>query len=132
LEPHASQSLAKLKTFASGMPQRDERQKKAAEWQKRASRAKLAMPYGRVSRSRPKSHMRKQKKEDGIMLYVKMLLNQLKKDAFRLKKDENGAALVEYTVLLGIMLGAVIGVISTVTPLVLGHWHALAHSAAGG
>lgn len=59
------------------------------------------------------------------MLYVKMLLNQLKKDAFRLKKDENGAALVEYTVLLGIMLAAVIGGIGTIAPLVHGHWHAL-------
>jgi pilus assembly protein Flp/PilA len=59
------------------------------------------------------------------MLYLIMLLNQLKKDAFRFKKDEDGAALIEYTVLLGILLGAVIGVIGTVAPLVHGHWHAL-------
>ena len=59
------------------------------------------------------------------MIYLWILFNQLKEDAFRFKKDEDGAALIEYTVLLGIMLGAVIGVICTVAPLVHGHWHAL-------
>ena len=64
------------------------------------------------------------------MLYLMMLLNQLKKDVFRFKKDEAGAALIEYTVLLGIMLATVIGVIgTTVAPLVHGHWHALQSAA---
>ena len=64
---------------------------------------------------RARSHDGSAMKEDEIMLYVTMLLNQLKKDAFRFK-DEDGAALIEYTVLLGILLGAVIGVIGTVAP----------------
>ena len=59
------------------------------------------------------------------MLYLVMLLNQLKKDAFRLKKDENGAALVEYTVLLGILLVAVIAIIGLVGTWINGQWHAL-------
>jgi len=39
--------------------------------------------------------------------------------------DENGASLVEYTVLLGIMLVAVIGTIGTVGTWVAGQWTAL-------
>ena len=42
------------------------------------------------------------------MLYAMMLLNQLKSYVSHFKKDEDGAALIEYTVLLGILLIAVI------------------------
>jgi pilus assembly protein Flp/PilA len=59
------------------------------------------------------------------MLYLMMLLNQLKKDAFRFKKDEDGAALIEYTVLLGILLIAVIAIIGTVGTWISGQWTAL-------
>ena len=59
------------------------------------------------------------------MLYLMMLLNQLKKDAFRFKKDEDGAALIEYTVLLGIMLVAVIAIVASVGVWVSGQWPAL-------
>ena len=59
------------------------------------------------------------------MLYLMMLLNQLKKDAFRFKKDEDGAALIEYTVLLGILLVAVIAVVGAVGTWISGQWHAL-------
>ena len=59
------------------------------------------------------------------MLYLMMLLNQLKKDAFRFKKDEDGAALIEYTVLLGILLIAVIAVIGAVGVWISGQWSAL-------
>jgi pilus assembly protein Flp/PilA len=59
------------------------------------------------------------------MLYLMMLLNQLKKDAFRFKKDEDGAALIEYTVLLGILLVAVIAIIGLVGTWINGQWHAL-------
>ena len=59
------------------------------------------------------------------MLYLMMLLNQLKKDVFRFKKDEDGAALIEYTVLLGILLVAVIAIIGLVGTWINGQWHAL-------
>ena len=59
------------------------------------------------------------------MLYLMMLLNQLKKDVFRFKKDEDGAALIEYTVLLGILLVAVIAIITFVGGWISGQWHAL-------
>ena len=59
------------------------------------------------------------------MLYLMMLLNQLKKEAFRFKKDEDGAALIEYTVLLGILLIAVIAVITSVGGWINGKWDAL-------
>ena len=51
--------------------------------------------------------------------------NQLKKDAFRFKKDEDGAALIEYTVLLGILLIAVIAIIGAVGVWINGQWSAL-------
>ena len=64
--------------------------------------------------------------EEGvIMLYLMMLLNQLKMDAFRFKKDEDGAALIEYTVLLGILIVAVIATIGLVGAWINGQWHAL-------
>ena len=44
----------------------------------------------------------------------------------RLANDEDGAALVEYTVLLGIMLVAVIGTIAVVGTWVSTHWTTLA------
>jgi pilus assembly protein Flp/PilA len=59
------------------------------------------------------------------MLYLMMLLNQLKNDAFRFKKDEDGAALIEYTVLLGILLVAVIAIIGLVGTWINGQWNAL-------
>jgi pilus assembly protein Flp/PilA len=63
--------------------------------------------------------------EYGVMLYLMMLLNQLKNDAFRFKKDEDGAALIEYTVLLGILLVAVIAIIGLVGTWINGQWNAL-------
>jgi pilus assembly protein Flp/PilA len=64
-------------------------------------------------------------KEDGVMLYLMMLLDQLKANVFRFKKDEDGAALIEYTVLLGILLIAVIAIIGAVGTWVHGQWTAL-------
>jgi pilus assembly protein Flp/PilA len=64
-------------------------------------------------------------KEDGVMLYAKMLLNQLKSYVSHFKKDEDGAALIEYTVLLGILLIAVIAVITAVGGWINGEWTAL-------
>jgi pilus assembly protein Flp/PilA len=43
----------------------------------------------------------------------------------RLLKDEDGAALIEYTVLLGILLIAVIAVITAVGVWINGEWAAL-------
>jgi pilus assembly protein Flp/PilA len=59
------------------------------------------------------------------MLYLMMLLNQLKKDAFRFKKDEDGAALIEYAMLLGILLVAVIAIMGLVGTWIGGQWTAL-------
>ena len=59
------------------------------------------------------------------MIYLWILFNQLKEDAFRFKKDEDGAALIEYTVLLGILLIAVIAVIGAVGVWISGQWSAL-------
>jgi len=59
------------------------------------------------------------------MIYLWILFNQLKEDAFRFKKDEDGAALIEYTVLLGILLVAVIAIIGLVGTWINGQWHAL-------
>jgi pilus assembly protein Flp/PilA len=42
-----------------------------------------------------------------------------------LRRDEEGAALIEYTVLLGIMLVAVIGTIVAVGTWITGKWTAL-------
>jgi pilus assembly protein Flp/PilA len=64
-------------------------------------------------------------KEKEAMLYLMMLLNQLKENAFRFKKDEDGAALIEYTVLLGILLIAVIAIITFVGGWISGQWSAL-------
>jgi pilus assembly protein Flp/PilA len=43
----------------------------------------------------------------------------------RFRKDEDGAALVEYTVLLGILLVAVIAIIGAVGLWINGEWSAL-------
>jgi pilus assembly protein Flp/PilA len=59
------------------------------------------------------------------MLYAMMLLNQLKSYVSHVKKDEDGAALIEYTVLLGILLIAVIAVITAVGGWISGEWNAL-------
>jgi pilus assembly protein Flp/PilA len=59
------------------------------------------------------------------VLYLMMLLNQLKWYVSQLKKDEDGAALIEYTVLLGILLIAVIAVIGAVGVWISGQWTAL-------
>jgi pilus assembly protein Flp/PilA len=59
------------------------------------------------------------------MLYLMMLLNQLKGYVSQIKKDEDGAALIEYTVLLGILLVAVIAIIGLVGTWINGQWHAL-------
>jgi pilus assembly protein Flp/PilA len=64
-------------------------------------------------------------KEGGTLLYLMMLLDQLKMDAFRFKKDEDGAALIEYTVLLAILLVAVTAIIGLVGTWIKGQWHAL-------
>ena len=59
------------------------------------------------------------------MIYVMMLLDQLKSYVTHFKKDEDGAALIEYTVLLGILLIAVIAVIGAVGHWISGEWTAL-------
>jgi pilus assembly protein Flp/PilA len=64
-------------------------------------------------------------KENRVMLYAMMLLNQLKRYVFQFKKDEDGAALIEYTVLLGILLVAVIAIITFVGHWISGQWSAL-------
>ena len=43
----------------------------------------------------------------------------------RLKTDEDGASLIEYTVLLGILLVAVIAIIGAVGTWINGRWSAL-------
>ncbi len=52
-------------------------------------------------------------------------LNELRPAASRLKNDENGAALIEYTVLLGILVVAVITIIMGVGAWVSTQWTAL-------
>jgi pilus assembly protein Flp/PilA len=59
------------------------------------------------------------------MLYLMMLFNQLEGYVSQIKKDEDGAALIEYTVLLGILLIAVIAVIGAVGHWINGEWTAL-------
>lgn len=49
----------------------------------------------------------------------------------KLRRDEDGAALIEYTVLLGIMLVAVIGTIVTVGGWISGKWNLLSSNIAG-
>jgi pilus assembly protein Flp/PilA len=56
------------------------------------------------------------------------LLSRLRPVLNRFKKDENGAALIEYTVLIGILLVAVIAIIVFVGGWVSGQWSALSTS----
>ena len=49
----------------------------------------------------------------------------------RLGKDEDGAALIEYTVLLGVLLVAVIAVIGSVGTWIGGQWSSLCKSLSG-
>jgi pilus assembly protein Flp/PilA len=52
-------------------------------------------------------------------------MSQVSKLVRRLGKDEKGAALVEYTVLLGILLVAVIAIIVGVGKWINNHWSLL-------
>ncbi len=54
-----------------------------------------------------------------------MKLNEMRTVADRFKNDENGAALIEYTVLLGILVVAVIGIIAAVGTWVNTTWSTL-------
>ena len=56
------------------------------------------------------------------------VLGELKSVLNGLKKDDDGAALIEYTVLLGILLVAVIAIIIAVGIWVSGQWPALSTS----
>jgi pilus assembly protein Flp/PilA len=49
----------------------------------------------------------------------------------RLAKDEDGAALIEYTVLLGVLLVAVIAVIGSVGAWIGGQWSSLCKALSG-
>ena len=49
----------------------------------------------------------------------------------RLGRDEDGAALIEYTVLLGVLLVAVIAVIGSVGAWIGGQWSTLCKSLSG-
>lgn len=53
------------------------------------------------------------------------LIKEFKPIVERFKKDESGAALIEYTVLLGILLVAVIAIIVFVGGWVSGQWSSL-------
>ncbi len=59
------------------------------------------------------------------MRNVLTVLSELKPIVNRLKKDEDGAALIEYTVLLGVLLIAVIAIIAGVGSWISGQWSAL-------
>ena len=59
------------------------------------------------------------------MFYAMMLLKQLKSYVSHVKKDEDGAALIEYTVLLGILLIAVIAIIGAVGTWINHEWTSL-------
>jgi pilus assembly protein Flp/PilA len=54
-----------------------------------------------------------------------MVFDQLKTVVNEFKKDEDGAALIEYTVLVGILLIAVIALIGYVGTWISGQWSAL-------
>ena len=53
------------------------------------------------------------------------VVNKAKSVLNRFKTDEDGAALIEYTVLLGILLIAVIAIIGAVGVWINGQWSAL-------
>ncbi len=52
-------------------------------------------------------------------------MRKLVKLADKFRKDEDGAALIEYTVLLGILIVAVITIIGAVGTWISGKWSAL-------
>jgi pilus assembly protein Flp/PilA len=52
-------------------------------------------------------------------------MREVQKVLKKLKTDEDGAALIEYTVLLGILLVAVIAIIGAVGTWINGKWQAL-------
>ena len=52
-------------------------------------------------------------------------LRELKSVVMPFKRDEEGAALIEYTVLLGILVVAVIAIIAAVGTWISGQWTAL-------
>lgn len=54
-----------------------------------------------------------------------MMLSEMKSVAKRFRKDEDGAALIEYTVLLGILVVAVIAIIAAVGGWVNTTWSTL-------
>jgi pilus assembly protein Flp/PilA len=54
--------------------------------------------------------------------------DQLKTVVTEFKKDEGGAALIEYTVLLGILLIAVIALIAFIGTWISGQWSALSEA----
>jgi pilus assembly protein Flp/PilA len=53
------------------------------------------------------------------------MLQCIKQSAVRLWKDESGASLLEYSVLVGLITAAVVGTISAVTVWTGGRWTAL-------
>jgi pilus assembly protein Flp/PilA len=59
------------------------------------------------------------------MLKTLTVLSKLKPILRGFKKDENGAALIEYTVLLGILIVAVIAIIAAVGTWINTQWAAL-------
>ena len=54
-----------------------------------------------------------------VMLYWSAAMREL---ATRLKNDEDGAALIEYTVLIGLMLAGVVATVALVGGFVSGQW----------
>ena len=61
----------------------------------------------------------------GLDVLLEVSMRNILKVVDNFKKDEEGAALVEYTVLLGIMLVAVIAIIITVGTWVKNKWTTL-------
>ena len=49
----------------------------------------------------------------------------MRKLASRLTDDQNGAALIEYTVLIGLMLAGVLAIVTTIGGWVTGQWSSL-------
>jgi len=53
------------------------------------------------------------------------MLNGMKKFALRLRKDESGAAMIEYSVLIGLITAVTIAMVIAVGGWVNGEWTAL-------
>jgi pilus assembly protein Flp/PilA len=60
-----------------------------------------------------------------VMTRTEVYMMKARKLVYRLYKDEEGAALIEYTVLLGILLITVIATIGLVGKWINGKWTAL-------